>query len=198
MIKLRGRTSFHCRACAGRRADGRARVGSRVRDLHRPWQHGRLALPHDRHGSSADLYNPATGTWTVTGSMSTPRVEQIATLLADGEVLVAGGLGASAMAVSSAELYNPATGPGGPLPSGDPRRVACIAAQDGRVDSTATLLGAGDVLVSGGLPGTVSTGRSSTSALLYDPASSTWTATCSLNAPASTRPRACSKTGRSW
>ena len=147
--------------------------------------------------SSAELYNPATGTWTLTGSMTAPREEQTATLLGNGEVLVAGGLGSGATAVTSAELYNPATGHwspaiGGSLPLG------CIPAQDCRDHSTATLLSDGEVLVTGGLQGTTSNGHSSISALLYNPAANTWAATGSMNTPASTRPRACSRTGRSW
>jgi hypothetical protein len=44
--------------------------------------------------------------WTQTGSMSTFRAFQTATLLANGKVLVAGGTAP----LSSAELYDPATG----------------------------------------------------------------------------------------
>ncbi len=59
---------------------------------------------------SAELFDPATGMWIVTGSMNNPRVFDTATLLPDGQVLVAGGSGTGSIALSSAELYNPATG----------------------------------------------------------------------------------------
>src|SRR5206468_4661768 len=50
-------------------------------------------------------YDPATGTWTATGSMDTARFAHTATLLPSGKVLVAGG-----SLLSSAELYDPGLG----------------------------------------------------------------------------------------
>src|SRR5204863_549346 len=55
--------------------------------------------------TSAELYDSATGTWTLTGSMHEPRTWYTATLLPNGRVLVAGGTGNA-----SAELYDPASG----------------------------------------------------------------------------------------
>ena len=62
--------------------------------------------------SSAELYDPATGTWTNTGAMNTVRAHPTATLLPNGKVLVAGGYSDNGTYVflSSAELYDPASG----------------------------------------------------------------------------------------
>jgi N-acetylneuraminic acid mutarotase len=54
--------------------------------------------------ATAELYNPATGKWSATGSMAVGRSDFSATLLVDGRVLIAGG------GDNSAELYDPATG----------------------------------------------------------------------------------------
>jgi hypothetical protein len=59
---------------------------------------------------SAELYNPATGRWAVTGSLGIDRLEHTAVLLANGNVLVSVNAAGTAFALASAELYNPATG----------------------------------------------------------------------------------------
>ncbi len=59
--------------------------------------------------ATAELYDPATYTFTATGSLTTARSGHTATLLQDGRVLIAGGQSFGA-ATTSAELYDPATG----------------------------------------------------------------------------------------
>src|SRR6266853_421752 len=94
--------------------------------------------------TSAPALAQASGTWTLTGSMKTARAGQTATLLPDGQVLVAGGFNEPALGsfnyLSSAELYNPATGSWTVTGS-------MSTARDGH---TATLLPNGRVLVAGG------------------------------------------------
>jgi hypothetical protein len=54
--------------------------------------------------------SPATGTWVLTGSMTTPREGQTSDRLASGQVLVAGGesfIKHAGTPLSSAELYTP-------------------------------------------------------------------------------------------
>jgi hypothetical protein len=61
--------------------------------------------------TSAELYDPATGTWTATGSLAAARYDHTATLLPNGKVLVAGG----SFALASAELYDPVRSPRTPF-----------------------------------------------------------------------------------
>ncbi len=59
--------------------------------------------------ASAELYDPATGNWTATGSLNIKRAYHTAALLPNGKVLIAGGINGLAVngCLSSAELYDP-------------------------------------------------------------------------------------------
>ena len=115
--------------------------------------------------TSAELYNPATGTFSTTGSLNTGRYGHSATLLNSGKVLIAGGTNNST-ALSSAELYDPMTGTFTVTGS-----LSCACGY------TPALLANGMVLFTGGFDGT----NAVSSAELYDPASGTFVPTGSLN-----------------
>jgi len=89
--------------------------------------------------ASAELYYPASGTWTNTHSLNTAREYHTETLTPNGLVLVAAGYGASG-ALASAELYSPAAG----------TWTYTASLNTARYYHTATLLPSGFVLVAGG------------------------------------------------
>lgn len=62
--------------------------------------------------ASAEIYDPATGIWSPTGSMTAPHseTEYAGLLLPDGRVLVPGGHAAPHTPVAEADLYDPTTG----------------------------------------------------------------------------------------
>ena len=107
--------------------------------------------------SSAEIYDPSTGTSTSTGDMTSPRARHTATLLPNGQVLIVGG--------STTDLYDPAMG-------AFHAAGRTIVPRSGH---TATLLNNGEVLIAGGSSGV--------SAELYDPATGTFTPTGDMTEP---------------
>ena len=109
--------------------------------------------------TSAELYDPASGTWMATGSLATPRSFYTATLLLNGKLMAAGGNNGINFMEASVELYDPASG----------TWTTTGSLFSGRYFHTATLLPDGKVLVAGGVGfglslGTVITVISNTSA----------------------------------
>jgi hypothetical protein len=72
-------------------------------------QDGRVLVSGGTGGRGAELFDPATGTWTATGDMVEVRSQHATILLPSGEVLAAGGTAGSEPSLA-AELYDPATG----------------------------------------------------------------------------------------
>ncbi len=119
-------------------------------------------------GTSAEIYDPATGLWSPTGSMQVARSSAAIALLADGKVLVAGGGNRCSRVWNTAELYDPATG----------EWTLTDGMSAARQSAAAVRLTDGRVLVAGGIG--ASPFASLATAELYDPANGTWAATGSM------------------
>ncbi len=119
--------------------------------------------------ASAELYAPASGQWSNTGSLRQPRNSgNGATLLHDGRVLIAGGHNITEP-IRGAELFDPETGTWSDAGSLSVAR-----------DGVAIVLTDGRVLVAGGIDWSIDAGTAYGVAEFYDPHTTTWTTTGSL------------------
>jgi hypothetical protein len=123
--------------------------------LNRIWNTGSLTLlrnglvlargtSSDYQKTAAELYDPATRSWRLTGEARYGGHEDNATLLSSGHVLVAGGYdytGESIGTLSAMELYDPVTETWTSMPTLSSRRSSL----------TATLLLNDKVLIAGGI-----------------------------------------------
>ncbi len=123
-------------------------------------------------GGQASLYDPATNSWTATGSMGTPRQGYAATLLGDGRVLASGGRDAVTPSSSfdRCEIYDPASG----------TWSASGSLTQARWGHGAVLLTNGKVLVAGS-----SATEQPVPAEIWDPVFGSWTlqASAKISAP---------------
>jgi IPT/TIG domain/Galactose oxidase, central domain/Kelch motif len=121
--------------------------------------------------TSAEIYNPATGSWQSAGNAATGHVWATASLLPSGQVLVAGGsLSGCCGGVTGADLYTPSTGTWqAAAPMNTPRESAA-----------AVVLPDGTVLMTGGYEGVTATAYLA-STEIYQPSANTWTPGPNLN-----------------
>lgn len=155
---------------ATRLPDGRVLVAGGFADPHVA---GSNAQPVT---DSAEIYDPVTGTWTLTGDLNVRRALHTAVALPNGTVLVAGGRTCDEAPptacnfmhrTDSAEVFDPTTGTW--------TEVGRLTHD--RHTTSAALLADGTVLVPAGF----SSEGSNRTAEIYDPATGTWRLTASLN-----------------
>jgi N-acetylneuraminic acid mutarotase len=118
--------------------------------------------------AKAEYYTPSTGKWAALPPMNVARGNLTATLLPNGQILVAGGINAAGNPIVSSELFNPATG----------KWTLTGAMNVARDEHTAVLLSTGNVLVAGGENAAgVTTARTE----LYNPSTGKWSLSGNLN-----------------
>jgi hypothetical protein len=122
---------------------------------------------------TAELYNPAAGTFSTTGPLVAARQSHVAAALPSGQVLLAGGYSGYATAsgfLTTGEIYDPQSGT---------FRLTKGNMTSAREGATATLLPTGQVLIAGG----ADSSSVLRTAELYDPATDSFSATGVLSVP---------------
>ena len=120
--------------------------------------------------ANAEVWDPATGLWALTGSMLAARDAFELVALPDGTALACGG-NVSAAAVATCEVYNPASG----------TFMSTGSMTTGRVDFQMLLLPeTGQVVAAGGYFSAVSGSAALKSAEICNPGTKTWAATGSM------------------
>jgi hypothetical protein len=115
----------------------------------------------DGVSASAEVYDPAAGTFSAIAQMTAARATQDAVLMSDGRVLIAGGFGTTENFLNSAEIFDPSDGSFQP--------TAAMSSVHAGADGV--LLADGRVLIAGG--------RSS-NADVYDPTKATFAMTAPM------------------
>ena len=118
--------------------------------------------------SSVEIFDPATETWSSTGSMNVARENFFSTLLPDGKVLVVGGMrrAPGTTYLSSVEIYDPSTG----------IFTYTNSMPQTRGEAIGVTLASGKVLIVGGYSDASGHMKS---AILFDPATNTWSSIAS-------------------
>jgi N-acetylneuraminic acid mutarotase len=146
-------------------------------------------------GGEALVYNPQTNTWTSTGPMVTMRLAAQAVQLADGRVLITGGLDtenpSNPTITANAEIYDPLTNAWSPAASLAQRRYL----------HDLVALSNGHVLAIGGVhdPEHVWTTNSFVREIeLYDPETDMWRTIADLTQPRASAASVLLSDGRVW
>lgn len=123
----------------------------------------------------AELFNPTTSAWKLTGRMLQGSSAHTATRLTNGDVLIVGGHDGAQIAVNRAEIFDPNT----------ENWTAAGSMNSARTNHSATLMADGSVMVVGGADGALDTGIALATVERFSRASNTWSAAVPLPAPRS-------------